>query len=213
MLSSNQIQQYQDTGWLWIRDALSDDFIKTARTVGQELAAMVHTRVGKPSPHGSSTYWKGVPCASAFNSKLLPLYRSELMYDLSHDLLGQSYLYNDQIVYKMPLHQGQFFFEEHYDNQFGPNVNNEIHTVNFSWVLDDFNEQNGPIEVYDQNQYRTLLAKAGDIIAIRGDTYHRSAPNTTTKPRGVYACVYTQRPILFENFYSEKFTEYTEQHK
>jgi|SaaInlV_125m_DNA_1040241.scaffolds.fasta_scaffold67289_1 hypothetical protein len=208
MLTTDQIKQYHDTGWLWLRDVIPEEYLHTARKVGQELATKVYARQGQLSPHGPRRFWKGVGCASAFDKRLTPLYRSKLMYDLSNSLLEQSYLYNDQIVYKMPFHP-EFSFGPHCDNMFGPNTDHAIHTINFSWVLDDFTTDNGPLEIYDQGEYKTLLAKAGDIIAIRGDTFHRSENNNSGIARGLYACVYTEQPIQFENFYSEKFTHHS----
>jgi len=150
--------------------------------------------------------WLGISCASRFSSVLAKAYTSQKMYDLSRLLIGENVnLFNDQIVIKMP--NDSMTFEPHYDNQYGPNKDNKVHTVNCCWILSDYDKTNGTLEVQnrDNGKWVTLYPKKGDIVAICGDTYHRSGENKGEEPRGLYACVYTESPIYLENFYYQSF--------
>lgn len=150
--------------------------------------------------------WRGVSCASTFAPELMKHYTSDIMRSLSKQLLGDEvYLFNDQVVYKFPWDGMDFV--EHYDNQYGPNTENKIHTVNISWMLDDFTKHNGTLTMQnaDDGEWVKIFPKAGDVIAIRGSTYHRSSMNVSNEPRGLYACVYTESPLHLEGFYYDLF--------
>jgi ectoine hydroxylase-related dioxygenase (phytanoyl-CoA dioxygenase family) len=128
------------------------------------------------------------------------------MKNLAREILGDEvYLFNDQIVIKLP--NDRLRFEPHKDNQYGPNSDGSIHTVNMSWILDDFTEENGTLEIQNQDdgEWVTIYPKKGDIVAIHGNTYHRSGKNKTIYSRGLYACVYTESPINLEGFYTQRF--------
>jgi hypothetical protein len=127
------------------------------------------------------------------------------MYNLAIQFIVEDvYLFNDQIVYKLP--DEKFGFNAHYDNQYGPNSDNKIHTVNFCCALDDFES---PLDVKDctSGEWSSLYPNRGDVIAIRGDTYHSSPYHRGDNPRGLYACVYTEEPLYLKNFYYSKFTQ------
>ena len=97
----------------------------------------------------------------------------------------------------------EFEFEEHYDNQYSSNHNNKIHSINLSWILTDFTDENGTLNMKGKNIY----PRRGDIVAIRGDTIHSSKPNTSDFGRLLYACVFTaNEPVIYENFYRELWT-------
>ena len=130
------------------------------------------------------------------------------MYDLITKYIPKPYLFNDQIVVKnkdvnMP-------FEPHYDNQYGPFPDDKsLLTINCMLVLDDFTDENGTIEVLDNNKWVSLYPKTGDIVLIEGNCVHRSSPNTTDKPRRAYLCVYSNKSIgknFQKGFYYEAFT-------
>jgi ectoine hydroxylase-related dioxygenase (phytanoyl-CoA dioxygenase family) len=76
-----------------------------------------------------------------------------------------------------------------------------------SWILDDFTEENGTLEIQNQDdgEWVTIYPKKGDIVAIQGNTYHRSGKNRSIYSRGLYACVYTESPIYLEGFYTQRF--------
>ena len=76
-------------------------------------------------------------------------------------------------------------------------------------VLDDFTDENGTIEVFDNNKWIKLYPKTGDIVLIEGNCLHRSSPNTTDQPRRAYLCVYSNKPIgkdFKSGFYYSEFT-------
>lgn len=168
---------------------------------------------GSSKPNGSGVYWPGLDMASQFefateeeNSRLYSVYTSTWMYDLISRWLPEPYLFNDQVVVKMP---GEHFdFEAHQDGQYGPDVEGLV-SYNCTLVLDDFTEENGPIEVLDDELgWTTVLPKAGDVLIMRGDCWHRSTHNKSNKPRRVYICVYTNKPIgedFQKGFYHKKF--------
>ena len=70
-------------------------------------------------------------------------------------------------------------------------------------------EENGTIEVLDNNKWIKLYPKTGDIVLIEGNCIHRSFPNKTDKPRRAYLCVYSNKSIgknFQKGFYYEAFT-------
>ena len=75
-------------------------------------------------------------------------------------------------------------------------------------VLTNTSKESGALEILNKktNQWDLIEAKAGDIIAIDGNTYHRSSANLTDKPRALYACVYSNKKLEFQKFYSQKWT-------
>ncbi len=119
------------------------------------------------------------------------------------------WLFNDQAVVKLP--NEEFAFPEHFDNQYGPDpegaLNGDFKTINFMWVLTNMPKESGALEIQNQEtgEYELIEAKAGDIIAIEGNVYHRSNHNTTDKPRALYACVYSNKKLEFQKFYSQKW--------
>ena len=108
------------------------------------------------------------------------------------------------MVIKLPYDTMEF--QPHYDNQFGPNSDGTIHTVNLSCILDDITTANGGLQVQniDDGKWIKLYPNKGDIVAINGNTYHKSGRNMTNQSRGLYACVYSQLPIQLDGFYKEK---------
>jgi hypothetical protein len=162
---------------------------------------------------GSGTYWKGIDMASSFplatskeNLKLFNVYTSRLMYNIITEYIPSPYLFNDQIVVKMPGED--FQFEPHFDNQFGPSPEDkDLITINCMLVLDDFTDNNGAIRVFD-NEWITLYPKKGDILMIEGNTLHASSNNNSDLPRRAYLCVYSNKSIgkdFQKGFYYETF--------
>tara|TARA_A200000159_G_C7211909_1_gene292384 strand:+ start:177 stop:791 length:615 start_codon:yes stop_codon:yes gene_type:complete len=149
--------------------------------------------------------WKGISCAGKFSQPLTEIYTSDIMKGIATDILGTPHLFNDQMVYKLP--HDKMNFVPHYDNQYSlRNKGNDIHTVNLSIAIDDFTRDNGALHIRDKDdEWQTLLPKAGDIVAINGSTVHASHENRSDKPRGLYACVYTEAPMEMEGYYNEPF--------
>ena len=168
---------------------------------------------GKSKANGSGIYWQGLDMASQLplateqqNQKLFEVYTSQWMYNLVVQFIPKPYLFNDQIVVKSP--NEQFDFQPHRDNQFGPLPNEpDLVTQNFTLVLDDFTEENGALQVWENKQWHKLLPKAGDIVMIEGNTIHKSEINKTEKPRRVYICHYTDRAMgnFKQGFYQTVF--------
>jgi len=186
------VTQYKEEGWCHISNYLSEHWTMIVSAIGLEMR------------HKVSEYskWKGISCAGRFDYRLTEMYTSMEMYALARQFLGdEMYFFNDQIVYKLP-NEESFAFEPHYDNQYGPNADNEIHTVNLCCILDDFES---PLNVKGKDGWISLYPKRGDVVAIRGDTYHGS-PGNTGNARGLYACVYTEKPLYMEDFYYSRFT-------
>ena len=189
-------RHYETKGWLHIPDLIDSDTIDTVRSIGVSLR----------ENYSKYSSWKGISCAGQYNKTLLELYTSQIMMELSQEILGDEvYLFNDQMVMKMP--DDNLEFPVHYDNQFGPNKNHGIHTINISWILDDITLENGSLEVknLDNGNWSKPVLKTGDVLVIGGNTLHRSYRNKSDKSRGLYACVYADKPIILEGFYRERF--------
>jgi hypothetical protein len=43
------------------------------------------------------------------------------------------------------------------------------------------------------------------MIAVDGNTLHRSGKNTTDKPRAMYACIFSNKKLIFKGFYERKW--------
>ena len=149
--------------------------------------------------------WHGISCAGRFSEPLTEIYTSGIMRELATEILGTPHLFNDQVVYKLP--NDGLSFAPHYDNQYSiKNKSNGIHTVNFSIAIEDITLENGAFYIYGKDEeWHTVLPKAGDVMAINGSTIHKSYDNKSDHARGIYACVYTEQPMCMEGFYSEPF--------
>lgn len=190
------LTHYKQKGWQILPNVLSHDEADTIKRIGEDMRINV----------SQYSDWKGISCAGKFDQTLFSMYTSSKMKYIANQILGDKvYLFNDQMVIKLP--QDTLKFEPHYDNQFGPNSDGSIHTVNLSCILDDINVHNGGLEVQNQDDGRwvKLSPKKGDIVAIHGNTYHRSFKNNTNMSRGLYACVYADSPIHFKQFYTQEF--------
>lgn len=204
------IDFYNKNGWVHIKNAVPKEIIDQLRSRGIVLREWVNSRLGQPSQYGSPTYWRGVGCAGMYDEYLLKFYKSNLMFEISSTLLNTQdiWIFNDQMVIKLP--NDDFGFESHYDNQYGgENKSGLIHTVNVGVVLDDYTEINGTLEMWNkhENQWIEIFPNSGDIIAINGNTIHRSKPNKSNDSRGLYACVYSEQQINLDNYYKSKFEE------
>ena len=75
------------------------------------------------------------------------------------------------------------------------------------WALTNVSKESGALEIKnkDTGEYDLVEAKAGDIIAIDGNTYHRSDHNKTDKIRAMYACVYSTKQMDFEGFHNRQW--------
>lgn len=196
------VLHYKEHGWVHIENVIPQNLIDIVIEVSQECKQIAVENEHTPAPYGTRIHWKGLGCASKYEPRLLECYKSEVNRRIATELLETDilYLYNDQIVLKLP--NEEFEFEEHYDNQYSSNRDNRIHSVNLSWILDDFTDDNGTLNMSGQQIY----PKKGDIVAIRGDVIHSSKPNISNKSRLLYACVFNgNEPVIHENFYKEQW--------
>lgn len=196
------VLHYKEHGWVHIENVIPQNLIDIVTEVSQECKQIALENENTPAPYGTRIHWKGLGCASKYEPRLLECYKSEVNRRIATELLETDilYLYNDQIVLKLP--NEEFEFEEHYDNQYSSNRDNRIHSVNLSWILDDFTDDNGTLNMSGQQIY----PKKGDIVAIRGDVIHSSKPNISNKSRLLYACVFNgNEPVIHENFYKEQW--------
>jgi ectoine hydroxylase-related dioxygenase (phytanoyl-CoA dioxygenase family) len=200
---------YDKKGYVVIENAIPTYIIDELRSRAIKLKNwLISLPPNTPSKYGSPFHWSGLGCAGMYDNYLNKFYQSRIMYEYASDLLGKEdiWLFNDQVVVKLP--NESFEFEMHFDNQFlSTNTDGKIHTVNMGVVLDNFTEENGPISIKDMETSKMIrpLAKAGDIIAIHGNTPHASNPNKSDKPRGFYPCVYAEDKVVVDNFYREPF--------
>jgi len=196
------VLHYKEHGWVHIENVIPQNLIDIVTEVSQDCKQIAVENEHTPAPYGTRIHWKGLGCASKYEPRLLECYKSEVNRRIATELLETDilYLYNDQIVLKLP--NEEFEFEEHYDNQYSSNRDNRIHSVNLSWILDDFTDDNGTLNMSGQQIY----PKKGDIVAIRGDVIHSSKPNISNKSRLLYACVFNgNEPVIHENFYKEQW--------
>ena len=84
-------------------------------------------------------------------------------------LVANAGITKDSLVMRMS--DEDFEFEEHTDNQYGPNNElaklNGFKTITCAWILDDFTHENGPISILNNetNQYQLFNNYAGDDTA------------------------------------------------
>ena len=191
------LDHYKQKGWVIIEDAIPTEYLQIVKEKGLYL---------RENSNKFST-WKGVSCASKHAKELWDCYTAPFMYEIAQQILGdQIWLFNDQIVYKLP--NDGMDFQPHYDNQYGnENKNGQIHTINCSWILDDFLVDNGTLSLLnkDNEEWVKIYPQAKDIVVINGNTIHSSKRNRSNKERGLYACVYSESPITLDGFYKEKF--------
>lgn len=194
---------YKNQGWVHIKNIIPTETISNIRERAIKLRYWVNDKVGKPSKFGGPLHWNGLGCAGMYDDYLLDFYKSNIMVTIAKELLETDdvWMYNDQIVVKLP--SDDFKFEPHTDNSVGGNPNQGKNTINLCVILDDFTDENGTLQIKDKKIY----PKAGDIVGIHGDTPHQSEPNKSDKPRCLYACVYSDEKIVFENFYRQPITK------
>ena len=190
---------YDTHGWVHLENQIPIDVISIVREKGVKLRLWVNDKIGQPSKYGTPVYWKGVGCAGMYDQYLMDFYTSDQMYEIASAFLKTKdvWIYNDQMVVKLP--EDNLYFGKHTDNIF-----DGINSVNLCVILDDFTDENGgALTVYNTNDgvKLTLYPKKGDIVAIQGDTWHESNLNNSNEPRGLYACVYADEMVDFQNYY------------
>lgn len=201
-MTKEHLAKYKKEGWVHIKNVIPSNLMDVVHKASQPLKEISLQNLWTPAPYGNKLHWLGMSCSASYDNTLWQCYKSNINRKIATTLLETEkiYLYNDQVVLK--LSKENFNFKEHYDNQFTNNKDNKIHTINLSWILDDFTEENGTLSI----KGKAIYPNKGDIIAIRGDTMHSSKNNLSDKRRLLYACVFTaDKPVIFENFYKEEW--------
>jgi hypothetical protein len=213
--------EFDIIGYLHLKNIIPTDYLSSACEITLDLKNKIinENLLGTKKDFGIEQYWRGLDMASKLNENLYKLYTSEFMYNIVKQLLGDTiYLFNDQIVVKLP--NEDFEFDVHTDNMRGPNPKEaalgNFKTITCCWVLDDFTNDNGCIEILNKKtkQWDKPLASAGDIIIWDGNSYHKSYKNKTDKPRRVYLMVYSTHDMhkfsttdinFLNKYYSNEF--------
>jgi len=188
---------YKNNGWVHLKNQISYEIVDELRNRSIKLKKWLNGKIGQPSDYGATVHWPGLGCAGMYDDYLMDFYKSKFMVNLASKFLDTNdiWMYNDQVVVKEP-HKG-FSFDIHTDNTAGGAPNKGKNTINFCVILDTFTDANGGLQIKDTKVY----PKAGDIVAIHGDTPHQSGVNKSWKPRCLYACVYSDEQIIFQNYY------------
>ena len=179
--------------WEHRKNIMNKRDVSQMREISLRAKDVIVSNNGKEKPLGSLKYWKGLDMASEdsnmslFDKDYLKMVSTSEIYSrIAVEFLDDVYLFNDQLVTKMP--KEDFDFEPHQDGAF--NIGSEFDNLTIMIILDDFTKENGTIECYDKD-WKTLYPKSGDIIILNGTTLHRSSKNKSELPRSTYILHYT----------------------
>jgi len=203
----DKVDKFNKEGYIHLKNVIPNDLLSFTRLRAIKLKQDFDHKTGLPRHNGSGTFWGGLELASTLDPNLWKAYTSDFMYYIASKFLNtEPYLFNDQVVVKLP--NSGFKFEPHYDNQFGPDpegaLRGDFKTINCSWILTNMNEDNGCLYIDD----KPIIAKAGDIVIIDGNTTHYSGENKTNGTRVLYACVYASKSLgkdFNQGYYYEQF--------
>jgi len=214
------INDFNENGYVIYKSHVPQHLIEKVQniTIEARLNIVNNKLQGKRKDFGGLQHWDGLEMAGMYYEELFKLYTSDLMYDIAKELLDtdEIYLFNDQIVVKLP--NDGFIFKPHSDNGLGPNPKlaseGFYKTITCCWVLDDFTENNGPIILLNKETqiYETIYPKTGDIVVWDGETVHYSDENKSDKPRRVWLQIYSNKDVTkvpsdknFKRYYSQRF--------
>ena len=190
-------------GYKILRNVIPSTYLDVARreTLRLKIWLLENDLIGTRSELGTGTYWRGIETAGRLSRPLKMMFESKFMLELVKEELGDTfYMYNDQVVVKMP--KEEFAFEPHRDSQYGQDPTGNFKTINFTWILDDQKD----IRLLDKKKWVQPELKAGDILVFDGNTIHCSGHNYSDKPRRNWCCVYSKEKPNYLDFYSEKVT-------
>ena len=188
-------------GYKVLKNVIPSTYLKIAQNETLRLKTWLLDKdlVGTRSELGTGEYWRGIETAGRLSRALKQMYESPFMLELAREELGDTfYMYNDQVVVKMP--KEPFAFEPHRDNQYGQDPTGHFKTLNFTWILDDQKD----IRVMDGMVWLQPELEAGDILILDGNQIHCSGYNNSAKPRRNWCCVYSKEKPDYMDFYSEK---------
>ncbi len=206
-LIEDKVDRFNKEGYIHLKNVIPNDLLSFTRLRAIKLKQEFDSKIGWPRHNGSGRFWGGLELASTLDPNLWKSYTSDFMYDIASKFLNtEPYLFNDQVVVK--LSDSGLRFDAHSDNQYGPDpkgaLRGDFKTINCSWILTNMNENNGCLFIDD----KPIIAEAGDIVIIDGNTIHYSNENKTNNPRALYACVYSSKPLgkdFDQGYYYEKF--------
>ena len=195
------VELFDKQGYLHMKDVIPSSALSECRKKCINLKKKYIDKLGEPRKWGTGKIWRGLEMVSKLDEELIAFYLHPFMQQIAAPLFKSSQLYcfNDQVVVKLPGEN--FGFEEHNDNQYGPNplaaAKGEFKTINFMWILTNQTKESGPISCQnvETGEWEEIIAQAGDLIIVEGNTVHRSSQNISDKVRAVYACVYSDKPI------------------
>lgn len=213
-------KKFDENGYVIYHNKIPNELIKIVQniTLTARYKIINQNLKGNKREYGGKIYWDGLEMASTEYPELFELYTSDLMYEIAEELLetNEIYLFNDQIVTKLP--NDGFTFPLHCDNGLGPNPDlaskGYYKSITCCWVLDDFTKFNGPITLLNKktNLEETIYPKIGDIAVWDGETQHYSNENTSNSPRRVWLQIYTNKNITiipsnsnFSGYYKQRF--------
>ena len=225
MIEDRHLEEYKTYGYTVVENFLTPEELKIAQweTLKLKRWLNIYNMKGKPRDAGTGRYWEGVECAGLLSPELMKLYTSKKQYETAKLFLETDdvYLFNDEVVVKMP--QEEFEFMLHTDNDWGPDPQaakrGDYKSVNINWMLDDMTKKNGPVKFMNKRtkRFESPLPKAGDVIIFDGNVLHASQRNMSDKVRRCWATIYTNKNIgyffenkkyplpLFKGFYTERF--------
>ena len=209
MLTEDKVDKFLKQGYIHLKNVIDPIKLAETRRLAISLKQEYKDKDGEGRDNGTGKFWLGLEMASTLDPRLWHYYTDPVMFELAKSLLqvNEPYLYNDQVVVKLP--GDDLHFEPHYDNQYCKDpeaaLRGEFKTINFC-LYNIMPEETGPLSCFNNEtqQYDLLPADAGDIIAIDGNT-PQSEPNKSDNPRCLYACVYSSEKIVFQNFFTQKF--------
>ena len=96
-----------------IEGILPDDLITELREICIEYKNQTLSVLGERKMYGSGQHWRGIDMASKFpngkyNRELYSIYTSALLHEIIKRYLSPVYLFNNQIVVKLPHEEFEF---------------------------------------------------------------------------------------------------------
>tara|TARA_A100001515_G_scaffold144627_1_gene149293 strand:+ start:618 stop:1277 length:660 start_codon:yes stop_codon:yes gene_type:complete len=191
--------------WEIIPNVLSSIEVQQLRHIALKAKDLVLKYNKTKKTIGSPKYWRGLDMASKdinlhkyYRSYLNNTIHSKRYTKIASEYLNPLYLFNDQLVTKLP--NENFSFDIHYDNQF--DIGDDYNGITLMLILDDFTSVNGTIQCY-AGEWVTLYPKEGDILVLNGTTKHRSSINRSKDSRSTYILHYTDG-FINPRFHNER---------
>ena len=189
-----------------IEGILPDDLITELREICIKYKNQTLNVLGESKKYGSGHHWRGIDMDLNFLVVNIMMNYILSIHPLLHEIikryLSPVYLFNNQIVVKLP-HE-EFEFPKHKDNQY--NVKDKCNSVTLMLILDNFTDENGTLSLETRKGSEVkIYPKRGDVVVINGETYHWSSKNKTDEPRCTFIAHYTDESIKDFMWYNKLF--------